>query len=255
MRLTFSTKTHQIRITPIVQLSINDAFGLNEMPFVREELNDYWTTLDKPTLQDIFLKQSLFRLMTSLVTTLFLKEEASTFISQVMENCASSDVTFLDGDVKLSIGYRNAEKLINIYQMYQPKGLFKSVVSTSDEHSAQIDDTNQKELIDRLNTFWSVKPHLKPHQSELAYEILGKIFLCLRHITDNPTIRRQTPRVDRINVGLSFEALEYLVNSVCGIPLTKDDISIGIDICVDNGQAVPKVLQVLVKMGKVFLFW
>ena len=252
IRLTFSTNTQQIRITPIVQLSIDDTFDLDESPFVQETLNNYWKQLVKPTQQDIFLKQSLFRLMTSLVTTLFLKEEASSFISQIMGKCATADITFLDGDVKSSIGHRNAAELSNIYQMYQPLGLFKPTGSTSDEHSVQIDDTNQKELIDRLNAFWSEKPHLKPHQSELVYEILGKIFLCLRHVTDSPAIRRQTPRVDRINVGFSFEALKYLVATVCGIPFTMDDISIGMDICVDNGQAVPKVLQCSSKWARYF---
>jgi hypothetical protein len=160
IRLTFATNTQQIRITPIVQLSIDDTFDLDESPFVQETLNNYWKQLIKPTQQDIFLKQSLFRLMTSLVTTLFLKEEASSFISEIIEKCATADITFLDGDVKSSIGNKNAALLSNIYQEYAPADLFKHSGQISDEQAAHIDDTNQQQLIERIITFWNEKPHL-----------------------------------------------------------------------------------------------
>jgi len=48
--------------------------------------------------------------------------------------------------------------------------------------------------------------------------------------------------MSRLEVGLTFRDLHNLL-TLCGLSVSSDDVSLAIDLCVDNGQAVPKVIS------------
>jgi len=71
--------------------------------------------------------------------------------------------------------------------------------------------------------------------------IVGKVFLALRVATDSSERRHANPSAARLDVGLSYEGVRALLESF-GIARTPDEISLALDMCVDNGLAVPKVV-------------
>ena len=252
VRITISTSRNTIWVTPIIQLSMDETFNVSERVFSDKILNEYWNNLIKPKREDIKEKQSLFKMVTSLVTTLYLKEIVDLCSLSLIEQFDNFKSVFLNFDIKLTFGKENAEALSEIFNSYSGTQIIDQVDDTSnnvffrtniEDQLNSTDDDAQLSLVNKIIKFWKVKPHLRPSKYEVPYEIIGKLFFCLRNVTDNPSIRRDTPGIGRISVGLSFESIMYLINQVCSIDLDKDNISLGVDICVDNGQAVPKVLN------------
>ncbi|MDO9230604.1 MAG: phosphoribosyltransferase [Syntrophales bacterium] len=245
IRLTFAADERIVQMTPIVQLWMPDDFGSHEAPFAELTLNDSWRNLTKPSPTDRYYKQSLFRLLTSFVTTLYLRQVLELLASHLPPDISLATTSFLDGDLKASLGWRNAAILSQMSLREIRVGLFVDGALVPLRGFQPPSDSEQTRLVDLLTSYWQAVPHLRPHPAEVVYEILGKMFLALREVTDTPKNRGKSPTTERINTGLSFESLEHLVIGVCGCPLSADDISVGVDLCVDNGQAVPKVLSSL----------
>jgi len=243
IRLTFAVDKRIVQMTPIVQLFMADDFGSNEAPFTDPSLNDSWRKLSKPSPNDRYYKQSLFRLLTSYVTTLYLRNAIDSLTPHLPPDISLSTTSFLDSDLKASIGWRNAATLSQIYLREKHPPIFVDRVTMPPGEFQPLSDPEQMRLVDLLTSYWQAAPHLRPYSAEIVYEILGKVFLALRQVTDSSENRCKTLTTERINTGLSFESLEYLVTRVCGCPLSLDDISVGVDLCIDNGQAVPKVLS------------
>src|SRR6202022_4071569 len=64
-----------------------------------------------------------------------------------------------------------------------------------------------------------------------------------RAVTDSAECREHNPDASRLDVGLTYEAIAILLHEYCGINLSRREISLALDMCVDNGQAVPKVIR------------
>ena len=252
IRFTIAGDHGQIRITPIVQLIMSDIITENSRVFNSDLFQDNWNLLVKPSKEDKYFKRSIFRLLTSLITTYFAKEIFINLKDKLHPILDNSSYTFLDNDTEMVLGQENSLMLRRIFKNDIPTWGFISDNFSYNPFNPIVDDPIQKELINELVKSWEKYPFLKPDKGDLIYEILGKIFFLLRWLTDNNEIRQNNPDEERLNKGFSFGSLWFLLNNICKIEIPMDLISIGIDICIDNGQAVPKILMVDSKWCRLF---
>ena len=101
---------------------------------------------------------------------------------------------------------------------------------------------NARDLRNAISSAWQVRPELRPRPSEVLCESVGKVLLTLQNVTDNANARLLNPADNRLDVGLNFEAIRSLLAS-CDITAGADDVSVAVDVCVDSGLAVPRVIS------------
>ncbi|HYA42746.1 MAG TPA: hypothetical protein VEF34_15690 [Syntrophobacteraceae bacterium] len=244
VRFTLAPDLGLISITPMVQLVMGHSFTATEYIFSHAEFQDLWDTLGKPLSNDRYVKQSTFRLLTYFITTLLSAEIVRRTVSTLREHFNSPKWSFLTNDIEINVGKQNALKLHAIFHdaILQETNHFLDS-QASDCNNLSDTEPIQHEIIAKIADALQNNPHFAPDPSESVYEILGKIFIVLRKITDSSTIREKTPNAERLNVGLSFGSVMQLLKKHFGITLSLTEISVGIDVCVDNGLAVPKILS------------
>lgn len=245
VRLTFDLKLKVIHLTPIVQLAMVDDISKLKKPFMKDNLNCFWQELNKAHVSDCFIGSSSFRLLTSFVSIIFLKNIVTEMVKSEDDFAGflnKNDYHFVEKDLQYGLGWENTEILLSVFKKIRTEDLL--IIDEKKEvlDSVDVTDFEQNRLISLIESCWEKRSHLKPNNNELVYETLGKLFFTLRQITDSKEIRKVMSGTERINTGLSYDSLEFLLINRCGCSFTSDEISIGIDICVDNGQAVPKIV-------------
>jgi hypothetical protein len=240
IRLTFGCKKGEIRLTPIIQLAMVADSNTHNSLFTSIDHRRYWDELVKPTTADPYYSASIFRLLTAFVSTLVGKAVLTSLLTRLDPRIGKTTIEFSNADVAINVGEKNAQILQRLFENY-PQGL-DSLKSPGS--SQQPTEPPQDDLVNSIVAAWNRFPLLKPHDDELVFEILGKIFLTLRWITDNSEVRSETPDAGRLEVGLSFKTIKQLLQTYCALELSEEDISFGMDVCIDNGIAVPKVLLV-----------
>jgi hypothetical protein len=99
------------------------------------------------------------------------------------------------------------------------------------------------ELQKQLKKSFKTNPRLAPEAGESLYESVGKLFLALRLATDSRDCRKKNPKVDRLRTGLTYQDLRCILSDSTDASYDNDDISLCIDSFVDNGLAVPKIIN------------
>ena len=99
------------------------------------------------------------------------------------------------------------------------------------------------QLQNKMKSLFLEYPQLTPEGGEMIFESVGKLLLGLRTVTDSDSCRMSNPEVERLETGLTFEDFNHLISDSRGIDFSEDDLSLCIDLCVDHGLAVPKIVR------------
>ncbi len=247
IRLTFIPELNEIRIKPMPLLVMNESIGFQDVKFHDTKLNDFWQTLSSPNLNDEFFHQGVFRLLT-FVTSLVLGKFVSNQFNSLLETEFPVNITEIDDeDIRVSLGNNNSDKLAAMWTTLFDKELRLDLNIQKDlsESANEVDDN----IIRKFRDEWKSNLNLKPYPRQKPYEILGKVFLTLHKVTDSKERREENSDASRLDIGLTFGGIKHILENECSITLGDDLLSATLDVCVDYGQAVPKVI----KQGSVWL--
>jgi hypothetical protein len=252
-RITFVPGLNEILLTPIPQLIIAGHVRYEDVKFSDDNLALLWKNLDPPIhIDDPFYHQAVFRLLTSFVALIMGDTMTREIVSRLQSECPVRKIDLLRDDVKLVLGEENTRALENIWSHLLPHYAFKNLFKQTLEKMEDAEEPVDSNLLKAVAVAWQRYPSLKPGRGEIIYEILGKVFLTLRLATDSPECRARNPDASRLEIGLSYEGIRRLLRDECGIEFTPDDITLAMDMCVDNGQSVPKILAAKSKWLRLF---
>jgi hypothetical protein len=240
VRMIFIPDGSEIYLTPIPQLTLtNDA--LRKVDFQDPTLHGLWQKFTMPpAYEDELYPKAVFRLLTFFIGSILGEWVNRNLTAALLPELSVNDCALVDDDITPALGRENSEAL---KQIWSDIGRLNSIPGLST--TGAIVDSHEyinEQLLARMGEEWKRTLKLKPHEGELPYEILGKVFLTLRAVTDSAKCRNDNPSISRIEVGLTYEAIRLLLEKECEITIPGNTISLAIDMCVDNGQAVPKVI-------------
>lgn len=242
-RITFIPRFGEIQLTPIPQLTIADGILYDDVNFADDTLVSLWHRLHPPYhREDPFYHQALFRMLTSFVAITMGEIIARQSASVLHREFPVKQIRLLADDIKCVIGIANFEALKQILSHFRSLDVIPGSPTEKLGTIVDFHEPFDSNLLRATADAWRRYPDLKPHPGELIYEVLGKVFLTLRAVTDSPECRRNNPDMSRLEVGFSYGAIRRLLHEECGIELTPEEISLAMDMCVDNGQCVPKVI-------------
>ncbi len=243
LRLTFVPRLGQIVLTPVVQLSLPNHIKYAQVHFGPPQYDNCWSNLIPPFDQsEVFYQQGLFRLITAFIGTIVGASICRRINDAVGTRLHIDKVSCEADDLKLIVGTTNGNVLSR----------FSSDVLSGDAlpmpfavpgQTPTVEVPNAPELRTEIAAVMQQCPQLKPEPGELTCETVGKVFLALRQVTDSPQKRRKNSLATRLEVGLTFEGIRSLLLQCAGLIHTIEDISLAIDLCVDRGLAVPKVVR------------
>jgi len=243
IRVTHSVGEGKILITPILQVEMNENFGFTDIKFYNTFLQGMWSSL-KPPREDLGRSsaQALFRLLTAFVGLIAGKTICETFITILEKQYKIKSKKLLTEDMGLVLGTENTDILNNLWESVKEHNLNKG---ESQIESLKSDFTIREniELQNKMKSLFLTTPRIAPEEGELIYESVGKLLLGLRAITDSDSSRMSNPEVERLETGLTFEDIKHLISYSRDSSLSDDDLSFCVDLCVDHGLAVPKIVR------------
>lgn len=252
LRFTFIPTIGEIHLRPILQLLVRDVANGWKVKFNDKTVDHYWNMLNSPRREDKFYSQSMFRLLTSFLS-IFIGEFHNRYIKNSFLNKFGDFNIKLDlDDIHMTTGTKNAELLNEFYINLKKINNLDQILIQNDQSKLNLEEPIDSNLIDIISEYWRKHPKFKPEYPDSIYNALGKIFLTIREVTDSQIIRKINPSIKRLERGLSFDGLLTLLKKETNINYGKTDISIGVDMCVDNGQAVPKILKSENKLLRLF---
>ncbi|MBW1707126.1 MAG: phosphoribosyltransferase [Deltaproteobacteria bacterium] len=239
VRLTVVPSQGQIRLTPIVQLAFPDADDL-KITFTQDVLNITWAKFILPKSDDRYYKQAVFQLLTSVMSIVsgeaLLRQVADNIKNELGDYTLALDLT----DITFTVGLENASHLNDLHGMISNELKSQLVdIEPISEAECPIDEKLEQKTVE----MWSKFQWLKPRSGETFHEMLGKVFICLRNLTDDRKSRLTHPDASRLDVGYSYESLFNLFTKHCEIEISKQQLSYALDTSVDNGLAVPKIIN------------
>ena len=210
-----------------------------------ERFNRTWRVL-KPPLDgaDPHYSASLLRLLTAYVATYLAEMLSIEAVKCIQHEFEIQGVRLVSGDVAMMLGEENSRNLSTVWLGLNPNDASDFFVSNADSQRAENEsvDSGDPTLLAAMSDVWSAQPRLKPSQGESTYEKVGKVFLALRAATDSWRHRLRNPSASRLDVGLSYDGVRQVLRDNFNLSLTPDEVSVALDLCVDNGQAVPRIL-------------
>ena len=243
-RMIFIPEIHEIHVTAMPQVSLTNGSLLQRIEFEDSALQSLWKGLSPPLIrEDEFYPKAIFRLLTFFIGTILGESVVRELIAVLRPDFHVSHSTLVNDDIVPAVGVGNSFVLREIWSQLRNA---QSILGLAMDRSGAVVDSREyinETLLIAIKEEWRKRPWLKPRSGELVHEILGKVLLTLRSVTDSPECRENNPGSSRLDVGLTYEAIRLLLQRDCGIELAPDEISIAIDMCVDNGQAVPKVIR------------
>jgi hypothetical protein len=241
-RMIFIPEAAEIHLTPMPQLTVTRE-AIKNLEFEDPALQQLWQKLTVPhTRDDEFYPKAAFRLLTFFIGAILGESVTRTFISSLDSKFVIDDCVLVDDDIIPALGERNSDALKEIWFELRHLEQLPGIASINSPANVDSREYVNETLIAAIGEKWERAPNLQPHDGELPYEILGKVFLTLRAVTDSAKCRRDNPDASRLEVGLTYEAIRLLLERYCAISMPSNTISTAIDMCVDNGQAVPKVI-------------
>ena len=242
LRIVFAPRSQEIRLTPIVQLSIAHSLRYEDIAFPDDLISHLWSSLHFPTdPEDPFYYNALSRLLTSFVSLLAGRFFGDKVIQAWTNDFRVADISLLHEDLQVVVGQANCLALERCWSSICGLDAVPGFEEAARSHANE--DSDVPELRQRIAAIWRFRPTLKPKKGELTHESIGKLLLALREATDSDQCREENPGETRLEVGLTYEAIRRLLDEECAIELSSDDISLAIDVCIDNGLAVPKVIR------------
>ena len=239
IRLVIDPSRGIVLVTPIVQVSMPETVTFEQITFKDTALRAIWSELDPPhDGRYPTYPISLLRLITVCISARLAHE----FVEQTKHVIASefpiNSARLSLHDTASTIGPLNARAIERNFQHSRFPGWII-------EQPARVDRPRLSHSVsDRVRSFieHDTVSCLRPSNTEPAYEVVGKLFLILRDVTDSPPQRRENPEESRLAVGLTPDDIDSILCDA-GITLRPDELSTALDICVDNGLAVPRFVQ------------
>lgn len=241
LRVLFAPAAREARITVLPQLTLGSSSTFSDVAFKSRGLANLWQMLEPPRDGDRWYSQALLRLLGIFVGCTLGEPLVRIFASAVLGRQPQHELCLMTDELKIIIGTANSFRLSeNLGQL----GQLGSERLSSTTHSSGLvsPELEDETLSDKILQAWAERPALKPHQLEPLYSATSRVLLSLREVTDKPDMRTRNPRVSRLEQGLTFIDIDKLLKTA-GISVSPNDLSIAVDLCVDNGQAVPKVIQ------------
>lgn len=248
VRLTLVPSQGEIRVTPIVQLAFPDTADL-DITFTQEVLNSTWAKFTMPKRDDRYYKQAIFQLLTSVMSIVCGEALLQQLTDNIKNEIGSYTLSLDHTDIAFAVGLDNARHLNTLHGMISEE-LKSEVVEI--EPLTEAECPIDRDLEQKTVEMWSKHQWLKPRLGETFHEMLGKVFICLRNLTDDRKSRLTNPDASRLDVGYSYESLFSILTKYCGIEISKQQISYALDTCVDNGLAVPKIVSLSGYWQRVF---
>lgn len=244
-RITFIPNHGEIKFTPLPQLMMEDGIKFEDMNFENKTLISFWEMLNPPyKVDDHFYPQALFRLLTSFVAIIIGKFTIKQSTIALQKKFSMNDIKIYQSDVQYVLGLENSKTLKKIFLQCDEYDLYPETVEDFRGQYFKNGIPINSHIYEGIVQKWKELPYLKPQLGETNYEFLGKIFLTLRAVTDSQECREKNPSYYRLEKCLSFEEILELLKKECDIDkITHEGLTIAMDMCVDNGQAVPKVIK------------
>lgn len=245
-RVCFDRQTNGLRLTSLAQVILKHGTDPSEVEFADATVNGYWRRLRyarRP--QDELWPQAVFRLITAVASTVLNARLARPIPRLLDDHYRCQPGQFNLSDLSVVITDDNAVILSELFAALvecpaESTSAVRPVTSALISPSRRSRD--ERQLADSISQLWSRKPLLAPVPGESSYEALGKTFLALHEVTDSDDLRKQNPRASRLRVGLSISTVLELFSEQ-GLTHSPDDLSVALDVCIDHGQAVPRVLR------------
>lgn len=243
VRVIHSVKEGKIFITPIMQLEMSDLARFNNIKFSDNRLQELWGNLYSPK-EDLGRSSatSLFRLVTAFVGLAAGVPLCKTIKSTFEKYAVVHGPKLLLDDIKIILGEKNSTALEQTWNALSKIELSEYYNEKSNHKSKSVHRENT-ELQKKLKKLFLSNPRVVPETGEFLYESVGKLFIGMRLVTDSPECRVKNPKVDRLITGLTFQDIRRLLSDSTGTSYDNDDISLCIDSFVDNGLAVPKIVN------------
>lgn len=244
VRVIHSVKEGKILITPIMQLEMSDLARFNNIKFSDNRLQELWGNLYSPK-EDLgrLSATSLFRLVTAFVGLAAGVPLCKTINSTFEKYAVVHGPKLLLDDIKIILGEKNATALEQTWNALSKIELSEYYNEKSNHKSKSVHRENT-ELQKKLKKLFLSNPRIVPETGEFLYESVGKLFIGMRLVTDSTECRVKNPKVDRLITGLTFQDIRRLISDSTGTSYDNDDISLCIDSFVDNGLAVPKIVNI-----------
>ena len=252
-RLQYSPKAQAVLLTPIPQLSLTDGLSHADLTPGDPDLAACWADTCAPVSgTDPYFPHALFRLATAFCATVMGKALVPVVEGSLARMGLDGSPLFLADDVAAILGAANAKALERLFLGPQVAVSDGSCLRPTVIEPAlpEVDDAASETLPASIRALWEVKRPYRPTPGDTVPEALTRVLLSLRAVTDTPEIRRMNPSASRLDRGLTFSSLQALVADIGSV--TSDDVSVGLDVCVDAGQAVPKVVKVDGRWGRCF---
>ena len=242
LRVLFAPDFGDIRLIAIPQLTISNRAQFSDVVFNDPRLTAVWQTLHPPRDGDPWYSQALLRLLGIFVGTCLGASLARLFAASILRREPGDQLTLVEDDLNFVTGHANSGVLTGALQLLCSVGIGQLSDDGQTLGCLAVLDSEDESLVNMILQAWRTKAFLKPEASESLYSAVSRILLSLREVTDTPELRCQSPEMSRLELGLTFRDLQKLLD-VAGVSALPEDLTLAVDLCVDNGQAVPKVVN------------
>lgn len=236
LRLTFVPNDSEIRLKVLPQFAVKDSFSFEKISFFDSRLNEL---IDKKsfqlTPQDIFNKQAIHRLISAFGSAILSCLIIDNFRSTIEPDFKFLSQHILLDDIRINVGSALAKQLGDFWLGISELDFSWEDFQKTDPILLDIDQN----LLNFMKNEWRKDQSLVPEISELPYESLGKLFLS---INDNE-IRKYEKDARRQEIGLTYNDINIILSNEFGVSVDPKQVSVALDVCIDYGQAVPKVVK------------
>jgi hypothetical protein len=243
-RLTILPEHGEIRLTPVLQLALLESSARHAVVFENTQALTLWQRLAPPSNDnDAFYRSALFKLLTAFVGTVLGAELCQLIESSLAGAFSKCEMSFITEDTRVVLGEANAQRLASVFNDARDGRLGLLTQDSRSLAPSKREAPNAPALRDNVLRVLSNRPPLRICPEEMLCESVGKVFLALREATDSPECRRTNPTAGRLDTGLTYEGVRAVLESAGGRNIDDDDLSLTIDMCVDRGLVVPKVVK------------
>lgn len=242
LRVLFAPGFGEIRLTAIPQLTITDRAQFSDVALNDPRLTAVWRTLHPPQDGDPWYSQALLRLLGIFVGICLGAPLAQLFAASILGREPGDQLTLMEDELNFMTGHANCGVLTGALRLLCDVGIGQLSGDGRVFGHLAAPDSEDEALATMILQAWRTKASLKPQASEPLYSATSRILLSLREVTDTPALRHQSPEMSRLELGLTFRDLQKLLGAA-GVSASPEDLTLAVDLCVDNGQAVPKVVR------------